>query len=39
MTYQPPTALQHDFIDQEDVHRALVAHDFGTVFRLARERA
>ncbi|MEU3719110.1 helix-turn-helix domain-containing protein [Streptomyces californicus] len=39
MTYPPPTALPHDFIDQEDVHRALVAHDFGTVFRLARERA
>nr|WP_257142032.1 helix-turn-helix domain-containing protein [Streptomyces sp. sk226] len=39
MTHQPPTALPRDFIDQEDVHRALVAHDFGTVFRLARERA
>ncbi|MFF3531495.1 helix-turn-helix domain-containing protein [Streptomyces rubiginosohelvolus] len=39
MTYQPPTALPRDFINQEDVHRALVAHDFGSVFRLARERA
>ncbi|MFB7301370.1 helix-turn-helix domain-containing protein, partial [Streptomyces rubiginosohelvolus] len=39
MTYQPPTALPRDFINQEDVHRALVDHDFGSVFRLARERA
>ncbi|MEV8007262.1 helix-turn-helix transcriptional regulator [Streptomyces parvus] len=39
MTYQPPTALPRELLDQEDVHRALADHDFGTVFRLAREHA
>ncbi|WP_217231461.1 helix-turn-helix domain-containing protein [Streptomyces anulatus] len=39
MTYQPPTALPRDLIDQEEMHRALVDHDFGTVFRLARDQA
>lgn len=39
MTYQPPTALPRDLVDQEQMHRALVDHDFGTVFRLAREHA
>ncbi|MEI5035799.1 hypothetical protein RB201_33630 [Streptomyces sp. S1A(2023)] len=39
MTYQPSTALPRDLIDQEEVHRALVSHDFGAVFRLAREHA
>ncbi|WP_274032116.1 helix-turn-helix domain-containing protein [Streptomyces sp. MMBL 11-1] len=39
MTYRPPTALPPDLIDQDDIHRALVRHDFGVVFRLAREHA
>ncbi|MFG3406498.1 helix-turn-helix domain-containing protein [Streptomyces sp. NPDC048142] len=39
MTYQPPTALPRDLIDEEEMHRALVGHDFGAVFRLARDRA
>ncbi|MFJ9187675.1 MULTISPECIES: helix-turn-helix domain-containing protein [unclassified Streptomyces] len=39
MTYQPPTALPRDLIDEEEMHRALVDHDFGVVFRLARDRA
>lgn len=39
MTYQPPTALPRDLLDDEEMQRALVTHDFGTVFRLARSRA
>ncbi|MGW1430295.1 helix-turn-helix domain-containing protein [Streptomyces sp. NPDC002431] len=39
MIYQPPTALPPDLLGDEDVQRALRAHDFGTVFRLARGRA
>ncbi|MGW3398748.1 helix-turn-helix domain-containing protein [Streptomyces hydrogenans] len=39
MIYQPPTALPRDLLDDEDVRRALSTHDFGTVFRVARERA
>ncbi|MEU5660531.1 helix-turn-helix transcriptional regulator [Streptomyces sp. NPDC047737] len=39
MTYQPPTALPRDLLADDDVQRALSAHDFGLVFRIARERA
>ncbi|GAA1356215.1 XRE family transcriptional regulator [Streptomyces beijiangensis] len=37
--YQPPTALPRDFLNREDVRTAIAAHDFGTVFRLARAEA
>jgi transcriptional regulator with XRE-family HTH domain len=36
---QPPTALPRELLDDEDVQHALSAHDFGTLFRLAREQA
>ncbi|MFE7330768.1 helix-turn-helix domain-containing protein [Streptomyces sp. NPDC057565] len=39
MIYQPPTALPRRLLDDEDMYRALTAHDFGAVFRIARERA
>ncbi|GGJ56402.1 helix-turn-helix domain-containing protein [Streptomyces brasiliensis] len=39
MTYQPPTALPRELLDDEEVQRALAEHDFGTVFRVARDRA
>ncbi|WP_217231229.1 helix-turn-helix domain-containing protein [Streptomyces anulatus] len=40
MTYEPPTALPRGLLDgDDDVRQALAVHDFGTVFRLARERA
>ncbi|MFE0545230.1 XRE family transcriptional regulator [Streptomyces sp. NPDC058891] len=39
MTYQPPTALPRDLLDDVAVQRALTDHDFGAVFRLARDRA
>ncbi|MBU7598532.1 helix-turn-helix domain-containing protein [Streptomyces sp. P38-E01] len=34
--YRPPTALPGVFLNREDVKIAVAAHDFGTVFRLAR---
>ncbi|WP_411135077.1 XRE family transcriptional regulator [Streptomyces sp. C10] len=37
--YQPATALPRDFLNREDVRTAIAAHDFGTVFRLARSEA
>ncbi|MYS32869.1 helix-turn-helix protein [Streptomyces sp. KhCrAH-43] len=39
MTYYPPTALPRDLLADDGVQRALGAHDFGAVFRVARERA
>ncbi|MEU2487010.1 helix-turn-helix domain-containing protein [Streptomyces sp. NPDC012617] len=39
MTYEPPTALPRGLLSDDDVQRALASHDFGTVFRIARERA
>ncbi|MGW2552234.1 XRE family transcriptional regulator [Streptomyces sp. NPDC001635] len=39
MTYQPPTALPRELLDDLAVQRALAEHDFGAVFRLARDRA
>ncbi|MFB7113913.1 helix-turn-helix domain-containing protein [Streptomyces sp. NPDC056190] len=39
MTYQPPTALPQELLSNEEMQRALVGHDFGTVFRLARNHA
>ncbi|WP_331735049.1 helix-turn-helix domain-containing protein (plasmid) [Streptomyces sp. NBC_01166] len=39
MTYTPPTALPRDLLDNDEVQRALAVHDFGAVFRIARERA
>lgn len=37
--YRPPTALPHKLFERADVRDAITAHDFGTVFRLARELA
>ncbi|MQY11497.1 hypothetical protein SRB5_16160 [Streptomyces sp. RB5] len=37
--HQPPTALPRAVLDRADVRAALAAHDFGTVFRLARSEA
>ncbi|WP_225843505.1 helix-turn-helix domain-containing protein [Streptomyces albus] len=37
--YEPPTALPRDLLDDSELRAALGAHDFGTVFRLARSRA
>ena len=34
-----PTALPRDLLTDEEMQRALAQHDFGRVFRLARERA
>ncbi|MGW6414377.1 XRE family transcriptional regulator [Streptomyces sp. NPDC055055] len=39
MSFQPPTALPRDLLDDDAMQRALSTHDFGTVFRLAREQA
>ncbi|MFD3978225.1 helix-turn-helix domain-containing protein [Streptomyces griseus] len=39
MPYEPPTALPRDLLHHGDVLRALAAHDFGTVFKLARDHA
>lgn len=37
--YTPPTALPAWLVDDDDLRAAAVGHDFGTVFRLARQRA
>ncbi|MCP3820424.1 XRE family transcriptional regulator [Streptomyces sp. A3M-1-3] len=37
--YEPPTALPRDLLNRADVRAAITAHDFGTVFRLARSEA
>lgn len=37
--YEPPTALPRALLESPDMKAALVAHDFGTVFRLARSEA
>src|SRR5690242_19523466 len=39
MIVQPPPALPQDLFMDEEIQRARTEHDFGTVFRLARERA
>ncbi|AXK37713.1 XRE family transcriptional regulator [Streptomyces armeniacus] len=39
MDYEPPTALPRDLLNDAEMLVALEAHDFGTVFRLARKRA
>ena len=39
MTYQPPTALPRELLHDDDVQRALAGHDFGVIFRIARDRA
>ncbi|MFE7215583.1 helix-turn-helix domain-containing protein [Streptomyces sp. NPDC057611] len=39
MNYQPPTALPQRLLSNEEMQRALAGHDFGTVFRLARNHA
>ncbi|UUN27041.1 helix-turn-helix transcriptional regulator [Streptomyces sp. FIT100] len=37
--YKPPTALPHHALNCAEMQAAIGAHDFGTVFRLAREMA
>ncbi|MGI5369715.1 twin-arginine translocation signal domain-containing protein [Streptomyces iakyrus] len=37
--YEPPTALPRRLFERADMLAALAAHDFGTVFRLARAEA
>lgn len=37
--YVPSTALPHGLLDRADMRTAIRAHDFGTVFRLARSEA
>ncbi|MEU9747513.1 helix-turn-helix domain-containing protein [Streptomyces niveus] len=37
--YEPPTALPRALLESPDMKAAFVAHDFGTVFRLARSEA
>lgn len=37
--YEPPTALPRTLLERADVRAALAAHDFGTVFFLARTEA
>ncbi|MEU5306574.1 XRE family transcriptional regulator [Streptomyces noursei] len=37
--YVPPTALPRGLLDHAEMRAALAAHDFGTVFRLARSEA
>ncbi|WP_030901431.1 helix-turn-helix transcriptional regulator [Streptomyces sp. NRRL F-5126] len=37
--YEPPTALPRALLDRPDMRSAIGAHDFGTVFRLARRYA
>ncbi|MFF5984436.1 XRE family transcriptional regulator [Streptomyces olindensis] len=39
MIHQPPTALPRDLLEDEEMRRALETHDFGSVFRLAKDRA
>ncbi|BCL21329.1 helix-turn-helix domain-containing protein [Streptomyces tuirus] len=39
MIHQLPTALPRELLADEEMRRALEAHDFGTVFRLARSHA
>ncbi len=36
-TYHPPTALPRDVLNRADMQAAIAAHDFGTVFSLARK--
>ncbi|WP_409470911.1 hypothetical protein [Streptomyces sp. HC307] len=38
-TYEPPTALPRALLDRADMKAAITAHDFGTVFALARREA
>ncbi|MET9520635.1 helix-turn-helix transcriptional regulator [Streptomyces sp. NPDC002994] len=37
--YNPPTALPRNLLERSDVRTAIAAHDFGTVFRIARSEA
>ncbi|MBT2529879.1 XRE family transcriptional regulator [Streptomyces sp. ISL-99] len=37
--YNPPTALPRNLLERSDVRTAITAHDFGTVFRIARSEA
>ncbi|NUH37925.1 XRE family transcriptional regulator [Streptomyces samsunensis] len=37
--YQPPTALPRELLNHAEMRAAIVAHDFGTVFSLARDLA
>ncbi|RLL67955.1 XRE family transcriptional regulator [Streptomyces sp. Z26] len=37
--YHPPTALPRALLNREDMRAAITAHDFGTVFLLARAEA
>jgi tetratricopeptide (TPR) repeat protein/transcriptional regulator with XRE-family HTH domain len=37
--YEPSTALPRSLLERADMQAALAAHDFGTVFRLARSAA
>ncbi|NUS03565.1 MAG: helix-turn-helix transcriptional regulator [Nonomuraea sp.] len=37
--HEPPTALPHELLERPDVRSALAAHDFGTVFHVARAEA
>jgi hypothetical protein len=37
--YQPPTALPPELLNHEEMRAAIVAHDFGAVFSLARDLA
>ncbi|MFZ4236833.1 XRE family transcriptional regulator [Streptomyces murinus] len=37
--YEPPTALPRDLLERADMRAAIAAHDFGTVFSLARSEA
>ena len=39
MNHQSPTALSHDLLHDGEMQRALAEHDFGAVFRIARQRA
>ncbi|MBD0842241.1 MULTISPECIES: helix-turn-helix domain-containing protein [unclassified Streptomyces] len=38
-TYEPPTALPRAVLERADMRAAIAAHDFGTVFALARSEA
>ncbi|WP_314223479.1 tetratricopeptide repeat protein [Streptomyces zaehneri] len=37
--HEPPTALPRELLERPDVRSALAAHDFGTVFHVARTEA
>ncbi|MFJ4920632.1 hypothetical protein [Streptomyces sp. NPDC088725] len=37
--YQPPAALPPELFEHPEIRAAILAHDFGTVFRLARVHA